>query len=139
MTRKLMCGVDFSPASNQALEVATELAVRLGAEILLVHVMDLASVSESIRIGLVEAAEAELELIGEELRGRGVPEVQVDVTSGPVWNQLIDRARQDPDIEHVILGAHGERGVRRMFMGSVAEHVVRHAPCSVTIVRQRTA
>jgi nucleotide-binding universal stress UspA family protein len=39
----------------------------------------------------------------------------------------------------IVVGSHGRRGLRRLMMGSVAEYVVRHAPCSVEVARERHA
>jgi len=47
---------------------------------------------------------------------------------------IVEQAR-DLDADHVVVGSHGRRGVSRLLLGSVAEHVARRSPVPVTIVR----
>jgi nucleotide-binding universal stress UspA family protein len=47
---------------------------------------------------------------------------------------IVDAAREWP-ADLIVMGSHGRRGLDRLLLGSVAESVVRHAPCSVDIVR----
>ena len=51
------------------------------------------------------------------------------------WSVIVDAAVQDPAIDLVVIGTHGRTGIKRVFLGSVAEQVTRHAPCSVLVVR----
>ena len=51
---------------------------------------------------------------------------------------IVEAAREWP-ADVIVMGSHGRRGVDRLLLGSVAESVVRHAPCSVDIVRMPTA
>jgi|SRR5690348_6435121 len=47
---------------------------------------------------------------------------------------ILEVAREwQPDV--IVLGSHGEKGLKRFLLGSVAEHVARHAQCSVLVVR----
>jgi len=59
--------------------------------------------------------------------------------SGAAWDQIVAVARKDPDIELIVIGTHGRTGVQRALIGSVAERVVRHAPCLVMVVRPARA
>jgi nucleotide-binding universal stress UspA family protein len=50
---------------------------------------------------------------------------------------VIDRTKEEGrDYDLVVMGSHGRRGFRRFILGSVAETVVRHAPCSVLVVHR---
>jgi nucleotide-binding universal stress UspA family protein len=69
---------------------------------------------------------------------QGVRDVDTMLTEGSAWDRLCAIARDDRSIELVVVGTHGRTGVSRALIGSVAERVVRHAPCSVMVVRSRT-
>ena len=140
--RKIICAIDFSESSRLALEQAAELAGRSGAELTLAHVH--VSPSHAAADVLVAAPEAaavaahELELLlaawradAERLSGRPV---RVALLSGDPAEQLVKLARES-QCDLTVVGTHGRRGLRRLVLGSVAEQVVRTAPCPVLAVR----
>ena len=51
--------------------------------------------------------------------------------------QTLAALEDDPTIDLVVMGSHGRTGIKRALLGSVAEKVVRHAPCSVLVARDR--
>jgi nucleotide-binding universal stress UspA family protein len=53
------------------------------------------------------------------------------------WDEIVGIAREDRAIDLIVLGTHGRTGIRRALIGSVAERVVRHAPCTVMVVGSR--
>lgn len=57
----------------------------------------------------------------------------VRVTDRPA-RAIVDYAEEE-EMDHIVLGSHGRKGVTRVLLGSVAENVVRRAPCPVTVVR----
>jgi nucleotide-binding universal stress UspA family protein len=74
--------------------------------------------------------------IQQELEARGIGAMPIDIhfgSPGPIICEYAERIRADL----VVIGSHGRTGFRRMLMGSVAETVVRHAPCSVIVVREK--
>jgi universal stress protein A len=67
---------------------------------------------------------------------KGLPknEVKCEVVSGMIKCEIIDLARSwTADL--IVMGSHGRTGVSRLFLGSVAEDVLKDAPCSVEIVK----
>ena len=64
-------------------------------------------------------------------QGREVDTVRV--TDRPA-RAIVDYADEE-GVDHIVLGSHGRTGVTRVLLGSVAENVVRRAPCPVTVVR----
>jgi nucleotide-binding universal stress UspA family protein len=73
------------------------------------------------------------ERIAEELRSTGF-KADTAVKGGDVRETIIDLAAEwHADL--IVVGSHGERGLKRFLLGSVAEFVARHAMCSVAIVR----
>lgn len=61
--------------------------------------------------------------------------VRVVIRTSPVGDIILDEA-QAQSAELIVMGTHGRSGVKRLFLGSVAEHVVRHATCPVVTVRE---
>ena len=68
---------------------------------------------------------------------KGVPEVELSVIQHPSPGRALVEMAEDEGADLVILGSHGRSGLSRAFLGSVAERVVRHAPCPVLVVRGR--
>jgi len=67
------------------------------------------------------------------LKGRSV---STAVLSGPVIESLVDCAKEY-SADLIVMGSEGRKGVSRLLLGSVAEGVLRNAPCSVQIVRRK--
>jgi nucleotide-binding universal stress UspA family protein len=61
-------------------------------------------------------------------------EVDTAVMKGDTRERIVDSAT-DWNADLVVVGAHNGRGIRRLLLGSVADYVTRHAPCSVELVR----
>jgi nucleotide-binding universal stress UspA family protein len=139
--KRLICAMDFSETSNAAVTEAERLAGPLGAEIVLLHVAvdtplwregiytpDVRKVFESQR----QWTAATLTARATELAAKGV-RARVVVKSGLPWREIIETAREE-DADLIVIGTHGRSGVNRMLLGSVAERVVRRAPCPVVTV-----
>jgi nucleotide-binding universal stress UspA family protein len=77
-------------------------------------------------------ANAELERTATALHAKKVDK-RVEV--GDVANTVC-RVAEDLGVDLVVVGSHGRSGLGRLFLGSVSEHVVRHAPCPVLVVRE---
>jgi len=96
---------------------------------------------EMATLRLVDAAEKlvmqKAEAIGnsDSSREAGV-KAETTVRQGDPRSEIVTEAR-DWGADLVVLGSHGRTGIKRLVMGSVAEYVVRHAPCSVEVARQR--
>jgi nucleotide-binding universal stress UspA family protein len=143
LPRTMLVATDFSEHADQALEYAAELAAQLDATIHLLHVVtnpvmggpELAFVHPSLIEHATTAAQTALEERAARLRDR----VQV----GPVQLEVgdprdeIDRVAAEIGADLIVMGTHGRRGVRRLLLGSVAESVVRTAPCPVLTVRPK--
>ncbi len=138
---KLLLATDLSEASSSATDEAFELASRLAARLLVVSVIDPGSLLlpggrfrarvDQVREHREQQAQALVE------RGR---ELGLDV-SFLVWTgdpgDMIVEAAEAERVDMVLVGSHGRGAVGRFFIGSVSEHVVRHAPCPVLVVRPR--
>ena len=134
---RILVPTDFSEAADQALSVAKQLVTDNGS-ITLLHCFDIPATMAGYFVGnlLVEveaAAMARAETLAKEAR---MPGIDIDViVRGGHAPTLIRELSGGYDI--VVMGSHGRRGLRRFMLGSVAEKIVRHAPCSVYIARAK--
>jgi len=137
---KLLLATDLSPASAAATEQAFELASRLTAPLLIVSVIDPGQLRLSGgRFGQrVDQVRMQRERVAQDLvaRGRrvGVP-VSFLIWEGDPGESIVEAAVAER-ADLIVVGSHGRSGVGRFLIGSVSDHVVRHAPCPVLVVRQ---
>jgi nucleotide-binding universal stress UspA family protein len=140
---KLMCPVDFSPGSQQAMRTAVRIANEHDAELVLVHSWYIPPVAFSgdyvyaadIVQTLTDDAQRALDNAVGEARKLGARRVTSKMLNGLPWQQIIDAAQREPDLGLIVIGTHGRTGLSRVLLGSVAELVVRHAPCPVLTIR----
>jgi nucleotide-binding universal stress UspA family protein len=142
--RRILAPTDFSDASHRAVRYAAELAEKFGAELVLLHVVqdialvlpdavmptpmptpDLTQLMDSARSGLTN-------LIGHLGLGRLNPKIEVRAGSPAAE---IDAAAKDLGADLICVSTHGRTGLAHLLLGSVAEKIVRHAPCPVLVVR----
>lgn len=142
--KTILVATDFSEPSRLALEYARVIARRFEAGLRLVHVVETPMplgtdlpVPEVGRPGeraLEEAQHKMAEALGELTDGDVVGQVLV----GYAPQKIVDYAR-DHDVDLIVMGTHGRRALAHFVMGSVAERVVRSAPCPVFTVRDAEA
>ena len=127
--RRICCPVDFSEPARAGLLVAADLCLRLGSELVLLQAETGHRVAEELpRAGDgLEAWKAEAERLG-------APRVTVAHTKGPPEVSIVRFAAEN-GVDLVVMGTHGREDREHMITGSVAESVVRHAPCPVLTVR----
>jgi nucleotide-binding universal stress UspA family protein len=141
--RKLLCPVDFSPGSQHALQVATRMAREADAELVLVHAWYVPPAAFGgeypIPIDLVQEVVADVQrrlaAATDDATRLGAPRVTSRVLHGVPWDQIVEAAREDPPVDLIVMATHGRSGLARVLLGSVAEQVIRHAPCSVLAAR----
>lgn len=145
LPRTILVATDFSACADAALAYAVDLAARVDATIHLVHAISipLFGVPE---LGLayasmnIEAATGAAQTAIDERAARYRDRVLLAPTRVEVGDprDVIDKAAAAIDADLVVIGTHGRRGVRRILLGSVAESVVRTAPCPVLTIRTST-
>lgn len=140
---KIMCPIDFSPGSQQAMRTAVRIAREHDAELVLVHSWHIPPAAfagdhvyaADIVQTLSDDAQRALDKAVGEAREQGARRVTSKLLNGLPWQQIVDAARRDPALGLIVIGTHGRTGLSRVLMGSVAELVVRHASCPVLTVR----
>jgi universal stress protein A len=132
---KIVCPVDFDQNSLLALRLATELAQERGATLYLLHVVAVPPGPEvALPFGKMEtAARTRLEKLAREKIG-GKADYEIDVLMGDPGVEILQLARR-LRADLIVMATHGRRGLRHIVLGSVAERVVREAPCPVLTVK----
>ncbi len=131
----IVVGLDFSPLAELALREAIESAGRIRTTAL--HVI---TVVDRVDSPAAESALETMRLILETDLRRLPPSAEVHafchIRAGDPAGEILCLA-EDIEADLVVLGTHGRRGVARLVMGSVAQHVVRDAACPVLVMRPR--
>lgn len=131
---------DFSETADAALATALELAEKMHARVTILHAYEVPTyvfpesvVATADLVGQVRgAAEEALAGIKERATRPGVP-LDTLLRQGVAWSEIV-RAAKELGTDLVVMGTHGRRGISRALIGSVAEKVVRTAPCPVLTV-----
>jgi nucleotide-binding universal stress UspA family protein len=143
--KKILVATDFGEPSNVALRYGRGLATAFGATLHVLHVtQDLylmtaggmeayAGISPEIQADIERAARQQTEALLTEEDRRLLGAAAVTLTSDRPAATIVEYARANR-FDLIVLGTHGRRAVRRLVMGSVAERVVRTAPCPVLTV-----
>jgi len=138
--RTILVPVDFSESATAALTRAFELAGKLGAKVHLLHAYTVPAVPDAMGMGvgvdllgpIEQAASRELEVLLGRFRAR--PEfADAQLKLGDARELIVQHARQ-LSADLIVMGTHGRRGFQHLVLGSVAESVVRNAPCAVMVV-----
>ena len=139
---RILCAVDFSPSSDEALEASLALAAASGGAVTAVHVLRELPVAEAPefvhfnvpeyrRLLEKEARERLKALVANRNRGRAV---EIRVLAGKPWRRILHLAHEI-EADLVVLGVRGRSATDLLLFGSTAHHVVRTAPCPVLTVR----
>ena len=141
--KSILVAVDASEASQAALRQATEIAKAFSARLVLVNIVDVtrllavAGYETPYPIDAIEIMRADAKTI---LDGATTTCTDAGVTSiemtgeGEAVDEILDIAKNE-HVDMIALGTHGRQGLSRLFLGSVAEGVLRRADVPVLVVR----
>lgn len=146
--KKILVPVDLSPATVQVCNAARDLAKRMGARLLILHVVPpaplvmkqyaFAAIRESdFNRAAKKSAAHKLEVLARWFH-KSLPETKVIQHSGPILPTILRTvSRTRPD--YLVVGSHGHTAAFEMLVGSVAHGLIRKAPCPIVLVpiRQR--
>ena len=141
---KILIAIDDSKFSDRALHAISALIPSKGTLIRVLHVLQPVTATPPPEMAAgyapeleAQAKEAEklLKRAADTLAASGY-KVDTAVENGDVRLKIIDSA-SEWGADLIVVGSHGRSGIPRLLLGSVAEHVARHAPCSVLIVRTK--
>lgn len=142
---KILIGVDDSPHSRAALEWVKGMKWPAGSRFIVVSACPPQVIAYSMAdVGVaswMQTAEGERVKEHQELAARVERDLQstglateARVLQGDPREALIRTATTD-NVDLLVVGSHGRTGLEKVLMGSVASHVVTHAPCSVMVVK----
>lgn len=148
--KRILVPVDFSAASKKALDMAIAIAARLDASIEVMHAVEYPVYAiPDMTVAVAGAAPMAFEryaresatrdmerFIGEVVALRSMPGVQLTprIVEGEASRSILEYAKQGA-FDLIVMGTHGRTGLDHLLLGSVAERVVRKAPCAVLTTR----
>jgi universal stress protein A len=138
---RILAPTDFSEYSQQAVQYARELAQTFGATLVLLHVVELppypieglppSQLGGTFLEDLERQATSDLAQV---LAKEAEVEVVRRVVVGTPYRKIVEVAEAERG-DLIVMATHGRTGFSHLFMGSVAERVVRAAPCPVLTIR----
>ena len=142
---KILIGMDDSVHSKAALEFVKQLEWDKGTRFVVLAAANMQVVTHSLvdagGFTWIKAEEEALTRHAEELTSSAERELEAagleteaQVVHGDARQALVDAARA-LDADMIVVGSHGRTGLDKLMMGSVASHVVTHAPCTVLVVK----
>jgi nucleotide-binding universal stress UspA family protein len=143
--KKILVPTDFSRHSIEAISAAADLSRRYKASVTLAYVFE--PVTYALPEGHVMQSPPQIEEMQSvfeerlvqaqaEAKAAGALDVAGKLLTGPIASEITDFAEREA-FDLIVMGTHGRTGLRHLMLGSVAEKVVRTAPCAVLTVRVR--
>lgn len=136
----ILVPTDFTTDADRAVDFAVAIALRFKARILLVNVIEPITygVSDAVRVedhyrSAQSVIAPRLNRLQQRLSRQGV-RARVAVAKGTAYVEIVKQARRI-GADLIVMGTQGRTGVRHLLLGSVAERVLRLAPCPVLTVR----
>jgi len=146
MSDHVLVPLDTSPLSQQALDYALAAFADEGTEFTVLHVLDYVEAGYDADLDFAgpgylrdwhENAQQRAERLFEEAHATAdeyAVTLRTETEHGRPARTIVEFAG-DHGVDHIVMGSHGRSGVSRLLLGSVAELVLRRAPCPVTVVR----
>lgn len=142
--KTILVPTDFSETAQAALEAATSLAKQFGAKIIIVHayhaeipMVVTMDAPYALPPGFYEELSAEaqrrVDKLADEITSRDGVKAEGIAMATPAATAIIERA-ESMNADLIVMGTHGHTGVKHLLLGSIAERVVRTAPCPVMTV-----
>jgi universal stress protein A len=144
-SQRFLVPIDFSESADQALEYAINLAGKLEARLTLLHVIQsvpLGGVDMGVTLPYTYLQDLEAEIMQSmetclaRVTAVGL-EGDIVVVHGVPFHEIVETAKTQK-VDLIVMGTHGRSGLQHVLLGSVAEKVVRLAPCPVLVARQPT-
>jgi nucleotide-binding universal stress UspA family protein len=142
--KNILVPTDFSEYSDRALMAARDIALPFHARVYLLHVIDegfqrcitdycpsdalIREIEREETTGLREKLEKKVEMVGDNV------EISLDIRKGVPYEEIL-KEQKEKGVDLIVLASHGRTGLLRHLIGSVAEKVMRSAPCPVLMIR----
>ncbi|REJ70075.1 MAG: universal stress protein [Planctomycetota bacterium] len=139
--KRIVCPTDFSESSDTAVEFAASLARDSKAELQIVHVREAPMPVGGVGATFAVPQSTKQDEPANELDRVGPQDGTVSISRRLLVGEPVEsivKFAELHNIDLIVMGTHGRTGLSRLLMGSVAEGVVRNAPCAVLTVRSST-
>ena len=142
MTQRVVVAYDESEQARAALHHT--LTTHAGAEIHVLHVNDprewmgtddMGGLYSEKALNQMQASATQLLDEARSIAKEHDVDITVSTANGRIASEIVQYVEEN-DVDHIVLGSHGRRGLARFLLGSVAERVVRRSPVSVTVIRK---
>jgi nucleotide-binding universal stress UspA family protein len=130
---RILLAIDESEYSDRATEITLARPWPKGSTVRVLCVAQVYIPIPSPYGMLLKRAQAVVDRAAALLAGIGAS-IETCVREGDPRTEIVEEAK-DWSADLIVVGSRGRTGMQRWLVGSVAEHVVRHAPCSVEVVR----
>lgn len=139
--KTILSPVDGSEESELAFRKAVHVAQKNNAKLLIVHVIDTRAIQTpsgfegNFTDEIVRQTKAMMDRYESLARERGLQDIETIIDYGSPKVMIAKEIAVEHKADLIMIGATGLNAVERLFIGSVSEYVIRHAPCDVTVVR----
>lgn len=139
--KTILSPVDGSEESELAFSKAVHVAQKNNAKLLIVHVIDTRAVQTpsgfegNFTDEIIRQTKVMMDRYEAIARERGVQDIETIIDYGSPKVRIAKEIAVQHKADLIMIGATGLNAVERLFIGSVSEYVIRHAPCDVTVVR----
>ena len=139
--KTILSPVDGSGESELAFRKAVHVAQKNNAKLLIVHVIDTRAIQTpsgfegNFTDEIVRQTKAMMDRYESLARERGLQDIKTIIDYGSPKVMIAKEIAVEHKADLIMIGATGLNAVERLFIGSVSEYVIRHAPCDVTVVR----
>lgn len=143
LPKHILVPTDLGEGAEQALDYACELAQALGARVHLLNVVNIPAIGvPELGIAMTSSFTDQLVIDNQAAicrlaQTKGTVQIGHALVKVGDTREVINRTAKELGIDLIVMSTHGRRGIARAFLGSVAEIVVRSAPCAVLTVRLR--
>lgn len=147
LPKTILLATDFSENSALARQYAMDFAQALGAELIILHVINFSAIGypsldrgvpidvRAILTTIQTSADKSLKILAKECTERGIKGQPISCLGFPA--QEIVKAAEEHSAGLIVMGTHGWTGFKRFILGSTAENVVRTSKCPVLTVRSQ--
>lgn len=142
--KKILVAVDFSPAADAAVRQGLDLARAFNAQLLLLHVLHVPAEApgfySSRKLGrklfrnMEEAATGMMAQFVDRHFKKAKKKPTTQILPGLPGDEIVRQAQKEK-VDLVVIGTRGHSGLKRLLLGSVADHVIRACSCPVLSVR----
>ena len=133
----ILIAIDGSECSMNAAKKGIELAKDLAANVILLSVVDMTSMVDNAAVGAIidkDVFEEETDKLLEKTMKKFPYDKMAKISEEGIAKEAINSIAEKHKVDLIVMGTHGRKGLNHLFMGSVAEYVVRHSKIPVMVV-----